>query len=286
MPVLLFLLLVNMVLPTWTDAASVGGGGGGSSQGLDSSFDVQNEINGATSANPLIIGNGTQKAKHYGDPTEGYVVEPVPLGDSLWRIWTNFNGCMKDMEANALVWCLDPDAVLTKDKYLFQSATYMPYASGWFPASNLDGDGTNCPAKATTVTLNNGKLPTIICTSSTSSTIYGSVKMPGNWNAGAVYFSRVVQQTAADTNAYNGQVDMKCTGSTWGTAVAINLANVTGSGTDDITQTSSVVTPAGTCAAGGMLYWRYRVASGTTTAMATLHHIGFRVAYQKTSWSE
>jgi hypothetical protein len=36
-----------------------------------------------------------------------------------------------------------------------------------------------------------------------------------------------------------------------------------------------------------MLYWRYQLdATGTTTAVATLHHVGFRMEYSETSRSQ
>ncbi|MEQ1844133.1 MAG: hypothetical protein ABL983_00980, partial [Nitrospira sp.] len=64
-------------------------GGVTSAQGLDENFDVENEITGATSANPLIVGNGTQKLEVFGDATMGGTIRPSPLGDSVWRCWAN-----------------------------------------------------------------------------------------------------------------------------------------------------------------------------------------------------
>lgn len=96
--------------------------------GLDTVFDGGNEIDGATSANPAIIGNGTQKMKLYGDATNGAVIEPVPLGDSVWRCWTNFNCIIRDMEAGATIFTIDPDAPNKNAMYPF-GANYKPIAS-------------------------------------------------------------------------------------------------------------------------------------------------------------
>lgn len=258
---------------------------------LDNAFDNGQEVDGATSATPLIIGNGTQKGKHYGDASNGYVIEPVPLGDSVWRCWTNFNCVIRDMEGAATMFTIDPDAASPLLMYQFSSG-YRPLKSGWIGAAMLDGDGTNCPARPTAVTINSGpKLPTFICADSSSSILYGAVRMPDDWDGGTITFQHVYVQTAADTSALNGDVSAQCHGngetvdSTWGTAQAIDDAAVTGSNKNDMT-TSAAVTPAGTCAAGDMLYFRYVLdATGTTTATATLHHLGFYVKYTSTSWS-
>jgi hypothetical protein len=122
--------------------------------------------------------------------------------------------------------------------------------------------------------------------------MYGSTMMPDSWDGGTVTFAHSYIQTAADTGALNGDIAAQCRGngevpsSTWGTEIAIDDAAVVGSNSNDKT-TSAAVTPAGTCAAGDMLYWRYQLdATGTTTAVATLHHVGFMMEYVVTSLSD
>lgn len=263
----------------------------GTASGLDANFDVENEINGATSANPLIVGNGTQKLELFGDATMGGTVRPSPLGDSVWRCWTNYNCVIRDEEGAATMFTIDPDAASKNAMYQF-GTNYRPLKSVWVGAGGLYGDGTNCPADPTAATINSGpKIPTFICADSSSSILYGSLRLPDDWDGGTLTFQHVYVQTAADTNAVNGDVSAQCRGngetpsSTWGTAIAIDDAAVTGSNANDMT-TSAAVTPAGTCAAGDMLYFRYVLdATGTTTATATLHHLGFYVKYTSTSWS-
>lgn len=263
----------------------------GTASGLDANFDVENEINGATSANPLIVGNGTQKGKHYGDASKGYVIEPVPLGDSVWRCWTNYNCVIRDEEAAATIFTIDPDAASKNAMYQFGSS-YRPLKSVWIGAGNLYGDGTNCPERPTAVTINSGpKIPTFICTDNNSSRLTGMLRMPGDWDGGTITLTHAYIQTAADTSALNGDAAAQCRGngetvsSTWGTEVAIDDTAVSGSNINDLT-TSAAITPAGTCAAGDMLYFYYELdATGTTTAVATLHHLGFHLTYTSTSWS-
>jgi hypothetical protein len=158
----------------------------------------------------------------------------------------------------------------------------------YFPAAALSTDGTQCAAPAE-VTINSGpKLFTIICTDNDASTIHGSVHMPDSWNAGTVTFAMSYIQTAADTAVMNSDIAAQCRGngetpsSTYGTEVAIDDAAVTGSNANDIT-TSAAVTATGTCAAGDMLYWRWQLdATGTTTAVATLNIVGFKMEYTVT----
>jgi hypothetical protein len=164
--------------------------------------------------------------------------------------------------------------------------------SAWFGAGALSTDGTQC-ANPAEVTINSGpKIWTAICTDNDGSTMYGSLKMPDGWNAGTVTFQHVYLQTAANTGALNGDIAAQCRGngevpsSTWGTEVAIDDAAVVGSGSNDMT-TSAAVTPAGTCAAGDMLYFRYQLdAAGTTTPVATLHHLGFMMKYTVTTLTD
>ena len=95
-------------------------------------------------------------------------------------------------------------------------------------------------------------------------------------------------QTAADTGVLNGDISCMCRGagetvnSTWGTEVAIDDAAVTGSNANDIT-VSAAMTCNGTCAGDDILYWRYQMdATGTTTAVATLHFIDWKMEYTST----
>lgn len=100
----------------------------GISSGLDANFDTAKEIDGATSANPLIIGNGTQKLELFGDATMGGTIRPSPLGDSTWRCWTNFNCIIRDEEAGATIFTIDPDAASRNAMYRF-GTNYKPLAS-------------------------------------------------------------------------------------------------------------------------------------------------------------
>lgn len=263
----------------------------GTASGLDANFDVAPEIDGATSANPLKVGNGTQKLELFGDASMGGTIRPSPLGDSVWRCWTNYNCVIRDEEGAATMFTIDPDAASKNAMYQF-GTSYRPLKSVWIGAGNLYGDGTNCPERPTAVTINSGpKITTFICADNNSSRLTGMLRMPGDWDGGTITLTHAYIQTAADTSALNGDAAAQCRGngetvsSTWGTEVAIDDAAVSGSNINDLT-TSAAITPAGTCAAGDMLYFYYELdATGTTTATATLHHLGFHLTYTSTSWS-
>jgi len=103
-------------------------GGATTAQGLDANFDIENEVDGATSANPLIVGNGTQKLEIFGDATMGGTIRPSPLGDSTWRCWTNYNCVIRDEEGAATIFTIDPDAASKNAMYQF-GTNYKPLAS-------------------------------------------------------------------------------------------------------------------------------------------------------------
>jgi hypothetical protein len=273
---------------TWLDVLT------SETQTLDSAFDQGKIIDGANSlANAVRIGDGTTPVCIYTDASLGPQVRPCTDANTRTLIPIDFEWSLYDEEATAAVETVNPDAASTLLVWQYPTATYRPKKSVWFSAGSLSTDGTQCAAPAEATPVASGpKLWTIICTDNDGSTIYGSVRMPDSWDAGTVTFTHVYQQTAADTSALNGDIAAQCRGngeapsSTYGTEVAIDDAGVVGSGANDMT-TSAAVTPTGTCAAGDMLYWRYQVdATGTTTAVATLHHLGFNMEYSITSRSD
>jgi hypothetical protein len=259
---------------------------------LDNAFDAGKTIDGANSlANAVRIGDGTTPICLYTDATLGPQVRPCTDANTTTIIPTNFTWCLYNIESTECIETVDPDGASVKAMWTYNTS-YRPLKSIWFGAGSLSTDGTQCAAPAE-ATINSGpKIWTIICTDNDASTIYGSVQMPDSWDGGTVTFEHVYIQTAADTSALNGDIAAQCRGnsetpsSTWGTEVAIDDAGVSGSNDNDFT-VSAAVTPAGTCAAGDMLYFRYQLdATGTTTAVATLHHVGFKMEYSITSRSD
>lgn len=293
---IVLVVLVSVLVLGESDASAQiirgSGGSGGSAPTLDNVLANGREATTLNSQdNAIKLGNNTSKLNGWWDPTLGWIWKPNPLGDSLWRIWPNFNGCIRDEEADANVLCFDPDASAAKDKYPFQPG-YYPLKSFWIGAVSTYGDGTNCPERPTAVTINSGpKIPTFICTDNDASRLTFALRMPNDWDGGTVTLTQVIIQTAADTSAISGAAAMQCRGSsetvsnTWGTEVTLSLANVSGSNKNDLIA-SAAITPAGTCSAGDMLYGYWRMnATGTTTAVATLHSLGFHLTYSSTSLS-
>lgn len=278
-----------------SEAARIGGGGsgGGGVAGLDANFDVNPTINAATTVTPFRVGDGASAATDVcigTDGTLGGLVKPCADTNTRTYIWNGFTWCLYDVEGTACVETVDPDAASTLLMYQY-NANYRPLVGGFMGAGGLSVDGTNCVAPAE-VTINSGpKLYSIICADNNSSIIYGNFQSPPNWDGGTLIFEQLVIQTAADTNVVNGDMSAQCRGggeapsSTWGTGVSIG-GSVTGSNQNNAF-TSAVVTPAGTCAAGDAIYWRYVVnATNTTTAMATLHTLGFSPRLRITSRSQ
>lgn len=287
---LLVWLVWLLSLSTAMAANVSGGGGGGISLPATTIFTSESQPLkvcglGALTDNCYYIythSNGTPTIRAVIDGNEGDADINVVID-------TGNKWCARD-STESIILCIEPGASGAINQYTFVSG-YYPYKSIWFDAASLSTDGTQC-ATPSEVTINSGpKTFTIICADSDTSSIYGKVKMPGEYSGGTIYFTHVYLQTAADTNALNGDVTAQCRGngvavnSTWGTEIAIDDANVTGSNKNDFT-TSAAVTPNGTCTGGPMLYFRYQLdATGTTTAVATLHHLGFLLEYPVTSWS-
>ena len=292
------LVLVLSLFGAVTYGASIYGGATGSG-GVLVEADTLSTVatRGSTYYGATSSGAGVKIGKDatncwniYHDASAGLQLRPCTDSHIRTTIPTNFTWALYDEEGGAAVETIDPDAATQLGKFTYGTA-YKPLKSVWFDAAALSTDGTQCAAPAE-VTLNSGpKTYTIICTDNDASTMYGKIKMPDEWDGGTVTFEQVYVQTAADTSALNGDIAAQCRGngeapsSTWGSEVAIDDAAVTGSNQNDVT-TSAAVTPAGTCAAGDMLYFRYQLdATGTTTAVATLHTLGFKMEYSVTSRS-
>jgi len=260
---------------------------------LDTAFDRGKTIDGANSvANAVRIGDGPTPMCLFTDATAGPVVQPCTDANTATRILTNFTYSIFDVEGDANMLTIDPDAASVNAMYTFGSG-YRPLKSVPFSALNMTGDGTNCPANPTAVTINSGpKLFTFICGSGSNGDLDFDVVMPDAWDGGTLTFELEFIQTAADTANVNSDIKAQCRGtgevpsSTWGTAVAIDKTTISGSNTEEHV-TSAAVTPAGTCAAGDHLYVRWTLdVTGTTTPEATLNILGVKMEYSTSSLSD
>lgn len=154
----------------------------------------------------------------------------------------------------------------------------------WKPG-DLEVDGTNCTAPASTTINGTGRTKAIICTNNAASAIYGATLMPDSWDGGQVR-ALVAGTTseAADSGLVWGFFDAICAGDgetisgSWGTAGAHSMA-VGGQWSQQLSN-GPLVTPAGTCAGGDILYWRWRVDDAQTDAvMASWRFTGFKIEF-------
>lgn len=276
-----------------TDWVSFGSSGGTEVDTLDTVFDRGKIIDGANSAaNAFQVGNGTIHIRLYCDGSNICWIDTDTAADIRTVIQTNQTWCLYDLEGTSCIETVDPDGASTNAIWQYASA-YRPKKSIWFGAGSLSTDGTQCAAPAEVTPVASGpKVWSIICADNAASTIYGSVRMPDSWDGGTVTFTHVYQQTAADTGILNGDISCQARSngeapsSTYGTAQALDDAAVVGSGSNDMT-TSAAVTCAGTGVAGGdMLYFKYVLDTATTSAVATLHHLGFNLEYSVSSRSD
>jgi hypothetical protein len=263
-------------------------------QTLDQAFDQGKTIDGANSiANAFRVGDGATPMCHYTDATLGPLVRPCTAADVRQLILTNFTGGFYDEENDCWILRIDPDAASENAAWTFTCTATKPKKSVWFGAGSMSTDGTQCAAPAE-VTINSGpKVWSVICTENDAGSMYFSVKMPDSYDGGTVTLTSSIVQTAADTGSMLLDAAAQCRGngeapsSTWGSEVAIDDAGVTGSNQNDFI-TSGAITPAGTCAAGDMMYFRVQIdATGNpTTAAATLNFLGFLMEYSVSSLSD
>lgn len=289
----LVVLTVLVVYGANADAAKIGGGGsgGGAAATLDSAHANGKEITGANSlANAVRIGDGLTPICIYTDSTNVPRIRPCTASDIRTYIENGFTWGLFDVQGDADMFVVTPGAASTRLMLEYMSG-YRPRGYFFIPASAFIGDGTNCPTSASAVTINSGpKVYTMICGSGANGDMDFDVVMPMDWDGTDLIFEPSYTQTAANTSAMNSDIKAQCRGagetpsSTWGTAIAIDDAAVTGSSAEDKTA-SAAVTPAGTCAAGDHLFVRYTLdVTGTTTPEATLNFYGVGVYYAKRYW--
>lgn len=262
------------------------------SQTIQNVFALGNEITGANSlANSLRVGDGTTPICIYTDATEGPLIRPCTASNTRTRVLPNFTWGIKDEEGDADMFVVDPDAANEIDMWAFQSG-YRPFKSVYIPASHMRGDGTNCPAAPTVVTISNDPKPTFICTENDGSRLKFSLPMRGDWDAGTIFVKPYYAQTAADTGSVALEIAAACRAmgtafnGTYGTEVDVDDAALVGSGAIESTL-SGAITPNGTCAASDWLFVYIDVdaADNPTTAAATLNFIGADVFWRGKSFS-
>lgn len=225
------------------------------------------------------------------DATEGPTIKPCTDSNVRTRILDGYTWGLRDVEGDADMFIVDPDAATKKAMWAFQSG-YYPLKSFSLDARAWEGDGTNCPARPTVATVGNMPMPTYICTENNSSRLRTKVKMRNDWDGGVIYVELHYAQTAADTGSVAYEVAAACRASgtafngTYGTEVEVDDAAVTGSGAIDSTL-SAAITPNGTCAAKDWLFLYVDVdaTDNPTTAAATLHFVSADVFYSSTSLS-
>jgi len=235
----------------------------------------------------ILLGSGTSAITALGVATNGQ----IPIGDGATDpVLNEIDGTANEIDITNTAGAIqvgivaNPTLAGANFSAIPTSALLTEVRSMYWPAGSMSSDGTQCadPAEST---INSGpKTFTIICTDNDASVIHGSVVMPDSWDAGNLTMELAYIQTAADTSALEWDIYAQCRGATetvnntWETAVNVIDAAVTGSNAVDHTTSGNV-----TCAsdaAGDTLFWKIEIdATGTTTAMATVHFIGMKLEY-------
>jgi len=108
-------------------------------QSIQSAFSFGKAITGADSeANCFRVGTLTQYYCWFHDASDGLMMKPQPLGDTLWRCWTGYKCGIRDQANGINLLEINPSAAGTpNEKYKFH-ATHRLLAS--FPV-NLESHG-------------------------------------------------------------------------------------------------------------------------------------------------
>lgn len=221
-----------------------------------------------TAAARTITGTANEVTVTNGDGVSGNPTISLPLNAGT--------DITQDLEEEVAAGSLADNSVYSADiNTIVESMIWV--------GGGMTPDGTQCAA-ASDVQINSGPYQaTIICADNDGSSLYGNLQMPDSWDASNVTFELAYIQTAADTGALNGDITIQCRGagetvnSTWESEVAMDDTNVTGSNAVDHLTSGNV---SGTCVAGDTVYWRWQMdATGTTTAVATLHFVGMKMEY-------
>lgn len=276
---------------------SGGGGGGGGAGTLDQAFDGGKVIDGANSlANAFRVGDGTTPMCQYTDATLGPVIRPCTDSNTRTFIWTNFTWCWYDIEGDACMFTVDPDAT-DNDKYVWASG-YRPIKTIPFPADALYPRGSSTLVTDTALISGGLISPYLTTTDSDSDGFYRYFVMPANWDGGTVTATVTVVNVNA-TPANNFEVDISGTCYPAGTVIPTTIS-ATGeqaanidfdaagacggsacSQNDPASATTAAITINGTPAGGNLCGFQGQVdATATTETVAGIKIIQMDIHYK------
>lgn len=149
-----------------------------------------------------------------------------------------------------------------------------PMKTVFFPAIALEPDNNEC-GPFTTITLNGGPVQTMFsCVDSSTSRFFGSLSMlRTGWDGGPIQLTLHVYHPTTEPITFAGNFDAQCrapgeaVSNTWSAAAAAWVAITTAHHTPRAT--TADITPAGTCAAGDNLWFRYTVDATNFSTNAT-----------------
>lgn len=283
------LLVLFLAAPTW-GAEIRGSGGGGGVTGWPSNTDTKEITTANSLVNAICIGAGTNPLCIYEDGTLGPLIRPQTDANTRTYIWNGFTWCLYDIEGDACMLTVDPDAASPNAMYQFSSG-YRPVGTIYFDAGSISVDGTNCTAPTEQALNSAEKTWAFSCGDSNSSIFSGKIRMPKSWDLSTVTFTLSLFHGTTETITFAGDFSAQCRGAgdaingTYGTAVASDVSITTANLIAEAT--TAAVTPNGTCAAEDWLLWRYVVDAANFSANAANSKVlGVTIKYSKSSWSD
>lgn len=113
-------------IPEVLDPAAAGALIGATGTTLQDAFDGGKVISGANSETNAFQVGGTNKFKFFDDPTDGLIIKPSPLADSVINAWTNQNIVFGDVENACDILTIDPDAASPNAAWTFGCPASKP----------------------------------------------------------------------------------------------------------------------------------------------------------------
>jgi hypothetical protein len=300
---ILFRLIVFTILlltPTYGWSSGFLGGGAGT---LDQAFDGGHEINGAVSeGEAFIVGDGTRKLKIYCTAALNCVIQPDPIASNTWRCWTNVNCIIYDVEGDAAMLTIDPDAASPNAMYQFGSG-YRPRKSHTFTADAFYMHSCTLTTDSALITAGLTE-PYITCGDNDAHGFHRSFGMPDRWDGGTLTFTvRLTNVNAAPADNYEIDFSAECEANSEviGTSISatgeqpatIDFDNTGSCSTacaqfDLVKVTTSAVTPNGTCAGGNLLRIQGNIdaTATTTTQVADVKIIDVTMEWTESSLSD
>jgi len=200
-------------------------------QDLDAVFDLGKIIDGATSfVLSMRVGGATDGIAFYDHPTNGPTIVCFVAGvegdcDLIFRIDTDNEWILKDVEGGADIEKVDPDAASKNLIWVYPTGTYRPLKTVYLGADALYVIGAATLTTDTALISGGEVAPYIVVTDVDTDGFQRSFRMPGSYDGGTIT-ATISLISVNGTPANNFEVDVS--GECWGNSDVRTTIDTTG----------------------------------------------------------